>query len=139
MTKEEVQETIARYKTRVRLLWKKNRREAAERQRVIDQEHLKAIDGYLEESKGHVVTLQKKKAHIAYAFPCLHQPSRSSIRNILKRKQNYSYKNLKSEIKNSLSLPKFNYFIQNAILQLKLDQLNVELIYLDEFSYSPRK
>ena len=77
MTKEEVQETIARYKTKVRLLWKKNRREAAERRRVIGQEHLKAIDGYLEESKGHVVTLQKIKAHIADAFPYLHQPSRS--------------------------------------------------------------
>ena len=92
MTNEEVQETIARYKTKIRLLWKKNRREAAECRKVIGQEHLKAIDGYLEELKGHVVTRQKIKAHIADAIPCLHQPSRSSIRNILKRKLNYSYK-----------------------------------------------
>ena len=73
-------------------IMKENRREAAESRRVIGQEHLKAIDGYLEESKGHVVTLQKIKAHIADAFPCLHQLSRSSIQNIFKRKLNYSYK-----------------------------------------------
>ena len=50
MTKEEVQEAITRYKTQVRQLWKKNRREATERQRIIGQEHLNAIERYLEES-----------------------------------------------------------------------------------------
>ena len=92
MTKEEVQEVITRYKTQVRQLWKKNRREAAVRQRIIGREYLNAIEGYLEESKGHVITLKKIKAHFADIFPSLHQPSTSSIRNILKRKLNYSSK-----------------------------------------------
>ena len=45
MTKEVVQEAITRYKTQVRQLWKKNRREAAMRRRIIVQEHLNAIEG----------------------------------------------------------------------------------------------
>ena len=133
MTNEEVQEATICYKTWVKQLWKKNRWEAAERQKNNWTETFECNWGVSWRIKRPCYHLEKNKSSYRSCFPSLHQPYRSSIRNILKKKINYSYKNTWKA--------KFNdYISKNSIFTIKnLIKKSIDLIYFDEFSYFHKK
>ena len=66
-------------------------------------------------------------------------PSDTTIRNIMKTKLGMSYRLLEKKHKKSINNEGSRNFIQACALQIELINRELELIYIDEFSFSSRK
>ena len=66
-------------------------------------------------------------------------PSDSTIYSILKKEFKMSYRLLEKKHMKSVDNLGTRKFIQAFSLQLKLSRDNIEIIYVDEFSFSSRK
>ena len=66
-------------------------------------------------------------------------PSDTTIRNIMKTKLGMSYRLLEKRHKKSINIEGSRNFIQACALQIELINRELELIYIDEFSFSSRK
>ena len=64
--------------------------------------------------------------------------SSTSIKRILKEKLNYSFKRISTLEHNSARPFNIRKFFESAILQIKLEENNFELIFIDEFSLSSK-
>ena len=66
-------------------------------------------------------------------------PSYTTIRNIMKTKLGMSYRQLEKKHKKSINNEGSSNFIQACALQIELINRELELMYIDEFSFSTRK
>ena len=103
----------------------------------VTREHIKFVKDYIRRWKGQHFTVAMVKNQI-YNNTDLDNLSEWHIRKILKTYLNYSYKKL-SKMNIKVMRPEYiRRFHESAIMQHMLLEVNYELIYLDEFSFSSR-
>ena len=119
---------------------KKNeaRRLAAGKRRKLKEEHKGHLEDIMDEKLGSHITLQSLKNDIISAYSDLGTVSRSTIRRSITKDLSYRYKKAVSRPKVKFTHYKIRSYFESASLLWKLDQNQIEVIFIDEFSINTR-
>ena len=85
------------------------------------------------------VTVDYVRQSLTKSFEELKEVSASTISRTLKHRWGMSYKKLSKANPKIFNEEKYRQILQSAALLQKLRNSNIEMIYLDEFSFDPRK
>ena len=137
--KEAVNKILSKYRKLV-----KQQRNARKKKRwgkrfAVLSEQIVKIKNYLECNKHRPICVRDLKKAIWPQMDNQRAPSDSTICSILKREFWMSYRLLEKKNIKSINPPGTRKFIQALSLQFKLTRDNIEMIYVDEFSFSSRK
>ena len=114
---------------------KSNRR----RKIKLDKKHVATIKEFVKSNEGRQFTCIQVRQHLQQIHPHLNPISEIMIRRWLKQELQMSYKKLETKNINSFTNEKIRSLWESAAVLLKLEELKVEQIYIDEFTVSTRR
>ena len=103
--------------------------------KTLSKEYTKIIEDYMNNQNDKRPTVKEIRNHLI-SKENMDPISTTSIKRILKEKLNYSFKRISTLEHNSARPFNIRKFFESAILQIKLEENNFELIFIDEFSLS---
>ena len=95
------------------------------------------IEQYMENSNGRRPIVKEIRNHLLIEEN-MNPISGSTIIRILKKKLNYRFKKLSTVEGKTTQAQNIRKFYESALVQLKLEDIGYELIFIDEFSISSK-
>ena len=114
-------------------LTKKIRRKS----KTLSNEYAEIVEGFTNNQKGKRPTVKDIRNHLIHNEN-MSPISASSIKRILKKKLGYSFKRISTLEHNSIKPFNIRKFFESAILQIELEEKNIEIIFIGEFSLSSK-
>ena len=137
--KEIVNKILSKYRRLVKQQCNENKKKRSGKRFVVSPGHIMKIKDYLDYNEHRPICARDviKAVWAPQDNEC--SPSDSTIYSILKKEFKMSYRLLEKKHMKSVDHLGTRKFIQAFSLQLKLSRDNIEIIYVDEFSFSSRK
>ena len=137
--KEIVNKILSKYRRLVKQQCNENKKKRSGKRFVVSSEHIMKIKDYLDYNEHRPICARDviKAVWAPQDNEC--SPLDSTFYSILKKEFKMSYRLLEKKYMKSVYHLGKRKFIQIFSLQLKLSRDNIEIIYVDEFSFSSRK
>ena len=133
-----VKNCIAKYKTLVKNQIEARLAERAHNRRVVSDSMIDEINDYWWKNKNKLLTISKIREEVWKDRTNIDLPWHSTLASILRTKLWMSYRTLATRHPKTTQKEHKQQFIEASIVQMKLSQQQIELVYIDEFSLSWR-
>ena len=109
------------------------------RQQKLKKKHSDFIKDYINSKDDILYTRREVKHNLELVYPEVKPISDTTVRRWMKRDLKMSFKKLERKNLNMFTPNKIRSFFESAAIQLKLEELRVEQIYIDEFSVNAHR
>ena len=137
--KMQVNKSIAKYKRGIKKMWKMRHHINSNKRRRASHDYIEMIKEFWSLPKNQPITIKKIKRYTNSSRKDLEHPSNTTIRSILREELKMNYKILHKCHRKVMTGEHTRLYAESLSLQLTLNLIHYEVIYLDEFSFSSRK
>ena len=137
--KERVNHILSKYRSLVKKQWRVNKKYNLDKRMKITHEYINKVNEIWQQYKDRPIYAKNVRSALWRRDSREKIPSDTTIRNIMKTKLGMSYRLLEKKHKKSINNEGSRSFIHACALQIELINRELELIYIDEFSFSSRK
>ena len=139
ISKEIVNRILSKYRSLVRKQCQINKKQNFGRRLKVTPEHIDKMREVWERQRDKPIYIRDVKNAVWSALRSSDIPSNSTVSSIMKRELKMSYHLLEKKHRKATMEEGVRKFIQAFALQIELNKSEIELIFIDEFSFSSRK
>ena len=139
ISKEIVNRILSKYRSLVRKQCQINKKQNFGRRLKVTPEHIDKMREVWERQWDKPIYIRDVKDAVWPALRSSDIPSNSIVSSIMKRELKMSYHLLEKKHRKATLEEGVRKFIQAFALQIELNKSEIELIFIDEFSFSSRK